>query len=285
VVIKDDYDKYCMKSCNTNEILISTRPVYFDDDYAVKLKDILAEKGLTKKFIKELNLGKNVKKMCSAASSARLCFWHFFDNKNIIYEETEITNCLCYPNYDAHDEKNNIFYECKCHEIFDSPSAKFSYNYICIFNKYFKMRYEKKTKNHKDGVVEKYIEPTYNDFGIEDFGQNASIYRQKFDFKQMLCHIFGLLTLDTNPTLKYIIFVPNEEIITKNETRENRGKVGKWLKNTKTLIDIIFTKIGEVKVYKDEKEHKLGDLINFEYEFIDVSKVEDKILKEYLSKN
>ena len=84
--LKTEFDKLIKESISDSHIQPNT--VYYDDFYEKQLRDELSQRGLLEKYEKrELqNVAKDKVKMCSAASSSRLCFLYFANQPNIRLE-------------------------------------------------------------------------------------------------------------------------------------------------------------------------------------------------------
>mgnify|MGYP000990762524 CR=1 FL=1 len=140
-------------------------------------------------------------KIYSVASSSRLCFLHFLKIKNFEFEKLlkieEIKNRSVNAHYDGYN--NNIYYECKCHEITDYHPIVLSEVYSTVLKKYFDM---KPQKSDKEGKIKLFP----RDFGIE-----TSKNSMHFDLKQLVTHILGLIPKkETHPELHYVFFRPKE---------------------------------------------------------------------------
>lgn len=197
---KQNFDRLILNSVNNSHIL--TNEVYYDKTYKQQLINELTNRNIYEKFIKrELQEDKYGRtKMCSVASSSRLCFLLFGNTNGIIFE-SPLTTEHSSAQLDA--SLDNTFYECKCHEIFDSHDH-LSLAYKNDLNKYFGINNIKENKN-------------YCDLFLSDFGLNGnnSIYKLHFDVKQFLCHLFGLAHNDGG-ILQYIFFTPKEALISQN---------------------------------------------------------------------
>ena len=202
LITKTEFDLLILNSINNDHIIPKT--VYYDNFYLTELKNELQKRQLLEKFEKRELQGKNGKiKMCSAASSSRLCFLYFADKENITMEYELKTGTRGKAQLDA-AYKDEVFYECKCHEIFDKhdylrPAYKRN------LKKYFGIN----TNTNKD-----YCELFLQDFMIS-YPIKKSIYDLHFDMKQFLCHLFGLAN-HNGGTLQYIFFTPNKKMIDNN---------------------------------------------------------------------
>ena len=112
--------------------------------------------------------------MCSVASSSRLCFVNFA-NYNEIEFERPLSTGKGIAKLDA--SKDNLFYECKCHEIFDNHNNYLSLAYKENLKEFFNINYQK-----NDNA---YCKLNLTDFEIE---KEESIYNLHFDMKQFICN-------------------------------------------------------------------------------------------------
>lgn len=201
-ILKTEFDKLILNSVNNNHIQESS--FYYDSIYTEELKRQLKKKGVFEKFekreLKEVAPGKV--KMCSVASSSRLCFLHFYEKENIDLECSLSTGTKGNAQLDA--VNGSVFYECKCHEIFDEHdhlSIAYKKNLIELFGII--------CNASEDGS---FCNLTLKDFEIN---HNKSIYQLSFDMKQFLCHLFGI-SKNGGGTLQYIFFIPDNELIQQN---------------------------------------------------------------------
>ena len=160
--------------------------VHFGQD---KLKNRKLLKIFQDKELQEISPG--LIKMCSVASSSRLCFINFA-NYNEIEFERPLSTGKGTAKLDA--SKYNLFYECKCHEIFDNHNNYLSLAYKENLKEFFNINYQK-----NDNA---YCKLNLTDFEIE---KEESIYNLHFDMKQFLCHLFGIAK-NGGGTLQYIFF-------------------------------------------------------------------------------
>lgn len=203
LITKTEFDLLILNSINNKHIIPGT--VYYDNSYLEKLEYELQKRKLLEKFKKRELQGKNGKiKMCSVASSSRLCFLYFANKENITFEYELKTGTRGKAQLDA-VYKDDIFYECKCHEIFDDHD-------------YLKPAYKNNLKKYFDislsNTNKDYCELFLQDFKIS-YPEKKSIYDLHFDFKQFLCHLFGLAN-HNGGTLQYIFFTPSKQTIDKN---------------------------------------------------------------------
>ncbi len=198
------FDQLILNSINNTHIIPDS--VYFDEAYYEQLTKELKNKQLYEKYLtKELNeISPGFIKMCSVASSSRLCFLYFAGDNNATMEVSLNTGTKGNAQLDA--AKGNTYYECKCHEIFDNHDTDKNHlklSYKKNLKKYFGINYQEKDEN--------YCKLTLRDFGIP---KNMSIYDLRFDMKQFLCHLFGIAK-NGGGTLQYIFFQPKKELMEK----------------------------------------------------------------------
>ena len=202
-------------------------------------------------------------KMCSIASSSRLCFIEYKDVEGIEFEKIIDNGNVCKPHLDAFNKSTATYYECKCHEIVNTHSVMLSAKYRPLLKKYFHIQCD------GDGD----IALDYKTFGICDIKLKCGKY---FDFKQFICHIIGLITLPEGPkpTLQYVFFKPDSRYLDANNTLK------RWKKEFEEIEQSLFLKLREMKVYKNGNEYKLKDLINLPFPIsINVSDVDDDLMK------
>ncbi len=201
---KKEFDKLIMQSVNNTHIINNS--FYYDNLYYTKLSAELKERNLfevfSKRELQEVNRGSGLIKMCSVASSSRLCFLYFAKDNDVRMEISLNTGTHGNAQLDA--AKDNVFYECKCHEIFDNHNKNnnhLSLAYKKNLQKYFNINYQEDDEN--------YCKLKLKDFYIPS---NISIYDLRFDMKQFLCHLFGLAN-NGGGILQYIFFQPKKELI------------------------------------------------------------------------
>mgnify|MGYP006873029024 CR=1 FL=1 len=194
------YDRLMVETLGNTHLKPSS--VYYDEAYEKALFAQLGKDSLLKTFEKELKRNSQGVKMCSIASSSRL---GYLASKKLYplthYEKNDLRLGCCAPNYDGYDANKEIFYEFKCHEFCKQTHGdRLTNSYIPLLEQVYGI------KNSDPKSLR------FSDFKMEVDG-DPSIYEINFDFKQFLCHIFGILSLDQRtlrlkPTLKYVIFVP-----------------------------------------------------------------------------
>ena len=202
---KKQFDKLILQSLELIQYIIPNTVYYNESYYAQLIKELEKRNQLKKIQDKELQeVAPGLIKMCSVASSSRLCIIYFANQNEIVFERPLSTG-KGIAKLDA--AKDNIYYECKCHEIFDNHDTYKNHlrlTYKKNLQKYFGIIYQEKDED--------YCNLSLRDFGIE---KNESIYSLHFDMKQFLCHLFGIAR-NGGGTLQYIFFTPKKELIEKN---------------------------------------------------------------------
>ncbi len=239
---------------------------YYDDTYRKLLEKKLEDLKLTKPFELEFrDLKKNRIKMCAVASSSRLGFLHGVNNNIINFEKTDIKNGICKPHYDNYDPTTRTFYEYKCHEFCKDITT---HNAI-----------SRGTEGYKKLIEQTFVWADGDDIDVEDlfctFGiENKCMF---FDFKQLLCHILGILSIATKDKpveLKYIMFVPKADILKDEKNKD----ILDWLDKLQDQIESIMCEMGEKKI--KSKDVLLKDCIKLSFEYCDVSTVKDFIYEQ-----
>ena len=254
------FDQLILESIDKSKTHIKPETVYYDDDYynqlVLELKERQLYKNYAKRELKETSKGSDKIKMCSVASSSRLCFLYFIKDNMVTMEVSLNTGTSGNAQLDA--AKDTVFYECKCHEIFDNHDTDKNHLRLAYkknLQKYFGIIYQEKDEN--------YCKLSLSDFGIEN---KESIYSLHFDMKQLLCHLFGIAR-NGGGTLQYIFFTPKKELIENNEFCRN---IYKELENEINQIwycEKITTMINNFKIKLPHPQ------------MIDVSSIEDVVLK------
>lgn len=148
-------------------------------------------------------------KMASVASSSRFCYYALRNGAKAVgggdkikFEKAcEIKKLRTAAQLDAYDEENNIYFEVKCHEIFDG-SERFRPSYINFF----------KNVNTDFGfdAINYYGANAKGEFYIDIYdGKRIDIPR--FNVKQFICHLIAISAnkeKDTPATLAYLFFKP-----------------------------------------------------------------------------
>ena len=149
-------------------------------------------------------------KMASVGSSSRFCYLALRNgatalggNGKVVFEYEQRIHAIkgTAPQLDAHVD--NIYVECKCHEMFDAHKTELSIQY---WNHIY-------GENNGFGLPVK-NRPEISKFNLSpsDFGINTHIHM--FDFKQFLCHLLGIASRenkDEDATLVYLFFKPAVE--------------------------------------------------------------------------
>lgn len=302
-----EFDKKIKKSFDLQDGYFSTvNENYFDEKYKEKLKVILEQSKVFDKYINEWKppshhkKNKNLVKMCSIASSSRLCFLYFYERIEKAEIEVEkicpikLIASQTKAHLDAYDKENNIYYECKCHEICTSNHYMLKDKYGEILKKIFDITISEDNiiAKERKGKNEKYIKLSLNDLGIETEDEsfnnylnalkridknikinvkNRSVYKLHFDVKQLICHLIGIK--NNNETgkekiLKYIFFTPKDELI----------ECDKDIKNLYEVLEIEFSMIKNSRKISQFLEE---NGIKLEYETIPVTNVDDIVIKNF----
>ena len=260
------YDQLLLSSIE-NQKFIKENTVYYNDYYLRELVISMLDNNCLSNYVGELSTNSQGIKMCSIGSSSRLCYLASFVKYTGIkeHEKTDIKNGCCRPHYDGYDPAANIFYEFKCHELCDGCSHyKLTDSYIPLLMEYFDI-----SKNPKDLI--------FSDFG--DFREeynDKSIYKINFDFKQFLCHVFGLFkvaSLNKLTTLKYVWVTPRLSL---SEELQN------FVNKIEAEIKHVFKCFSVKEINFNGKKITISKIIDFKLEVIEISDVEDFILKGLL---
>ena len=260
---KAQFDQLILESMNPKKSHIKQKTVYYDDAYYTKLTTELKKRNLFESFSKrelqETHKGTGLIKMCSVASSSRLCFINFVNDNQVKYECSLTTGTKGKAQLDAF--KENTYYECKCHEIFDNHNTDNNHLRLAYkknLQKYFGINYQEKDED--------YCKLTLRNFGIND---DRSIYDLRFDMKQLLCHLFGIAK-NGGGTLQYIFFTPKKDFVETNPICKEIYK---------TLNDEIKSiwNCAEIKKMCKENNIHLPEPM-----FIDVSTIKDIVLQNIL---
>lgn len=250
---KIQFDKLILLSLENIQYIIPNT-VYYNESYYIQLVKELKNRKLLKIFQdKELQeISPGLIKMCSVASSSRLCFI-YFANYNEIEFERPLSTGKGTAKLDA--SKDNLFYECKCHEIFDNHNNYLSLAYKENLKEFFNINYQK-----NDNA---YCKLNLTDFEIE---KEESIYNLHFDMKQFLCHLFGIAK-NGGGTLQYIFFTPKKDLIENNDFCRD---IYKELENEINLI----WNCEKIKAMTKKFKIKLP-----QPQMIEVSTMEDVVMK------
>ena len=144
--------------------------------------------------------------MLSVASSSRLGYL-YFQKQNIVVEKgLSVGVGSTKAQLDAFDDSKGIYYECKCHEIFDKHQ-KLRKSYQNRLSEWFGIHGQ---------IKDEEIELSLQNFGIDACkSDDNSIYELHFDMKQLICHLVGL-EKNGGGKLQYIFFTPSEKLIKEN---------------------------------------------------------------------
>lgn len=157
--------------------------------------------------LKQAAGGKHPPKMASVASSSRFCYLALRDGAQafgssapVFFEKECRINGISgtAPQLDACIPSENIFFEVKCHEIFDPHTIE-------LRNVYW---------NHIYGPGNDFGFSPQENPGSQSFhiplGQfGITGERTMFDIKQLLCHLLGIRSTEKHPaTLIYLFFKP-----------------------------------------------------------------------------
>ncbi len=251
MIDKDEFD-YLIKK-NLVDMLgngsfgyaIAGRPydVYYNRE---AYKKFIAEMQSAKynKFYNQYNRGKGSEligtdnrppKMASVASSSRFCYLalrdgceQFSNSTNIIFEYgCRIKGVQATANLDAYLPEEKIYFEVKCHEIFD--------NHENILSKsYWKLLYGQ--ENDFGFPYAECPQITKFQFKLSDFGVEKR--KARFDVKQLLCHLLGIASQKDKSTpakLVFLFFKP------KMDLESEQRQVDAVFKELKDEIKSIFS--------------------------------------------
>ena len=255
------FDQLILESINKNKTHIKINTVYYDDYYykqlVLELKERQLYESYAKRELKETSKDSDKIKMCSVASSSRFCFLYFIKDKKVTMEVSLNTGTSGNAQLDA--AKDTVFYECKCHEIFDNHDTDknhLSIAYKKNLQKYFGITYQEKDED--------YCKLTLSNFGISE---DKSIYDLRFDMKQFLCHLFGIAK-NGGGTLQYIFFTPKKELIENND----------FCKDTYNKLE---NEINQIWNCEKIKAMTTNFKIKLPHpQMIDVSTIEDVVMKK-----
>ena len=168
-----------------------------NDDFIEKINIYESEYYIAEniKYLKELT-EKNGRppKMASYGSSSRMIYNLSHENKSFVFEKQLPTTVGGKANLDGFLETPDkyIFVEAKCHEPYSSKKNSVSTAYKELYD-----YINKRSNNIKIDMIPstcgRYLIATY-------FVGNAKI--EKFDIKQMICHLLGIATTVLNGTLE-----------------------------------------------------------------------------------
>lgn len=186
-------------------------------------KNFIAEMQSDKynKFYNQYNRGKGSEligtdnrppKMASVASSSRFFYLalrdgskQFSNTGNIIFEHgCRIKGVQATANLDAYLPEENIYFEVKCHEVFDNHE-------ISLSKSYWKLLYGQ--ENDFGFPYAECPQITKFQFKLSDFGIEKR--KARFDVKQLLCHLLGIASQkDKNTPVKlvFLFFKPKMDL-------------------------------------------------------------------------
>ena len=259
--LSERYDLAIKESLNNKPI----NGVYYDENYKLSLiKSMTDEEKKRFKGEYEKDYGDNRWKMCSVASSSRLCYLYFkYNNKKYENPEFEVVlhNNGCNPHLDA--LVDGCYCECKCHEIVGHHSVYMSKKtYESLLKQIFNVDLK------PDDIHGDNIKLRFNMFKGLDVKKEYTCGKY-FDFKQFICHIIGILGIEKPTTyvgLQYVFFVPDDDQI------EKQKLIG-WRNSFEEMIAHLFPKLRNIKLssgatigscidIKDPKFIKVSSLVD-----------------------
>lgn len=229
MIDKDEFDYFIKKNLldvlgNDSfgyEIAGRSYDVYYNKE---AYKNFIAEMQSAKynKFYNQYNRGQGSEliekdnkppKMASVASSSRFCYLalrdgckQFSNSTNIIFEHGCKINGVggTGAQLDAYLPEENIYFEVKCHEIFD-------YHKTSLSKSYWKLLYGQ--ENDFGFPYAECPQITEFQFTLSDFGIEKR--KARFDIKQLLCHLLGIASQkDKNTPVKlvFLFFKPKMDL-------------------------------------------------------------------------
>ena len=275
----DEAIKNSLKEC---DCFSDINEYYYNTTYSEKLKELLKETNQFEKFKKNEwkapsyhEKNKDLIKMCSVASSSRLAFLYFLDQvkNNIVELEVECNNDLGghNPQLDAFNNVDNIYYECKCHEICNKSHNKLKIKYIDKLKELFGIDDFEPIKDENEEYIELSLKDLDCKYGSKEWLYN-SIYNLHLDVKQLICHLIGMQNEHKNDKreykLQYIFFKPSEKEIKKNNEIEILYKTlsKEW--------DMIINSKAFNYFLENNKNIKINNP-----KFVDVSEIKDIVLE------
>ena len=178
---------------------------YFSDkEYGIPLKKCFDRLKIESKEFTPVTGHKNLKKICSVSSSARLCFLYFCSEEDAEFE-AHLDNPTGGGNAAQLDAKiGNTYYECKCQEIVNGEGETLKDSYEPLLKEFF--GFDKININ----MHEKSISGHLTDFGID---YNEDYEKTHFNVKQLFTHLIAIGQKHKNDAvaLQYVFFTPNEE--------------------------------------------------------------------------
>ena len=288
---KKEFDNIIKDSLRYNNSLYRDDigyPFYFNKEYIEALKKYLVEnniKGLVRELLQPSKANsKEISKMCSVASSARLCL--FYTRKlmeesgfNIELEKTcdnGITKKKdLWPHLDAWCENNNTYYECKCHEIFgkhDKLKCVYKEKLISLFNIDVEVL-DKVDCKSEDGKIETCYELKLKHLGIEN--DNRLINELHLDVKQLICHLIGIQHSDKeDKTLKYIFFTPPKNYWQDEKDKLYNEEINKLYNEVEKEWNMIMNCESMRYFFKNNKN------ISISYDMVPIDTFDDIIVKK-----
>ena len=133
-------------------------------------------------------------KMASYGSSSRMIYNLSHKNKSFVFEKQFPTTIGGKANLDGFLETPDkyIFVEAKCHESYSTKKNSVSLSYRKLYD-YINKHVKDFKIDMLPGTCGRYMNVTY-------FAGNAKI--ERFDIKQMICHLLGIATAILNGTLE-----------------------------------------------------------------------------------
>lgn len=218
------------------------------------------------KFFNQYNFGKGSElkevngrppKMASVASSSRFCYLalrdgykQLFNNVDIEFEHGCNIKGICGTGaqLDAYISKDNIYFEVKCHEIFDKHK-------IVMRKQYWDMLYG---QENDFGLPYAKI-PDVDKFEVEMSIFNIFKEKSMFDIKQFLCHLLGIASQknrETEVKLVYLFFKP------KMDSSKEREKVEEVFDRLKDEINNVFFS-NPIQNFTKKNNIKLSALVEY----------------------
>lgn len=182
---------------------------YYPKSYGERVKRFLKDLGVDSKEDSKNSLS-------SAASSARLCTNYFYERaieKKIEFEKPLHNDVWITPTkMDA--VAGLTFYECKCQEIVYGEHE-------LLPKSYNERQSSELFKEFEISNVQLHENGSSCDFSLKDSGINypGKYYDINFNVKQLICHLIAIAhdyDSEEKKTLKYIVFKPKKESISKS---------------------------------------------------------------------
>lgn len=264
--LKSKYDLFlCMLEDKDKFPYSNEYPCYFKSEV---LDEYIAEMGAAKDAYDkgaggELKAHKNKKtgkivppKMLSVASSSRFCYLLFRngipnpeifgqtgESGTIEFEkELPILDKGTPPHMDAYynGDKYELFFECKCHEFFDSHGIQLSKSYKDKLQSYFPQILEKAVEKevtrtddngntYKTQVYEIEAHEVYELFNVKKYGLC-------FDIKQLLTHLMGIISRKEQTKPAKLIYIYNIPQIAQ-EHADFKAKIKKLFEQAKSIFE------------------------------------------------